>query len=179
MSQATFSKKETIGLYLLYALAVILVVSVGIAMALMTSDVFGSSKGLKVYLDVESNQRPQEACITTYQFGRIAADCTYYFINQGHTSTTLTYESGQIQNGEFKVCVRLNDGLENCGNGYNGEAKKPENVSVNLQRSFTPVDNTVDPQSQSQSSSNENNNALSQSQTTQVIICTDGDCKVQ
>jgi NADPH-dependent FMN reductase len=45
-------------------------------------------------------------------------------IDQGRYLYGLEYENGDIENGPFEVCVYLvNDAIESCGNGYNGEEK--------------------------------------------------------
>lgn len=179
MIEANYGIKETTGVYLLYILAALLVVSVGIAMTVMTSDVFG--KGLKVYLTVDSNQAGQDASIGTYQYGDRVSEEIYY-INNGITEITLQYRDGAIENGDFQICVAIH-GLQRCATGHDSEAKKPEYVRVNLQTGDPtpiPTDNG-NAQSQSQSSNNENNNnnALSQSQETTIYICKENGCVAQ
>jgi hypothetical protein len=90
----------------------------------------------------------------------------------------LNYQEDQVDNGEFLICVTLNDGPEGCGNGYDGKEKKLENVYVNIHRMQVLLGNEGNSQSQSQSSNNqnENNNALSQSQDTTIYICGEKGC---
>jgi hypothetical protein len=173
----TFYKKETLGLHLVLVLIATLATVITISLLIHT-DVFGSEGGkrLKVFLAVDTNHVGQEASIGTYQYGR-TADLRYNYVNNGITEITLNYQKGQIESGEFQICVRLNDGSQGCGNGYNAEAKKPEHVRVNIYSdgSPQPVPNDQS-QSQSQSSNNENNNALSQSQGTTIYICKENGC---
>ena len=186
MSQATFSRKETIGLYLVYAFVVTLVTVAAIGMLLMTTDVFGSgAKGLKVYLTVNTNLAGQPVEIYTSQFGENVEIHDSYMDN-GYTEFELLYDRGMVVNGEFKICVyAVNADIEECTYGYDSEAKKPEYVSVdlfgsNMPSQPQPVEQPPQQdQSQSQSSNNENNNANSQSQTTNIYICNDGECKKQ
>lgn len=135
---------------------------------------------------IDSNQRPQQAAIGTYQDGyRVSEE--FYYINQGTTEITLQYREGAIENGEFDICVAVSGGIQGCGKGYDGPEKKPEYVRVNVHSDFVPVveeeQNNGNSQSQSQSSNNENNNennnALSQSQETKIYICNEGGCKIQ
>jgi hypothetical protein len=152
-----------------FAVGVIIISTV--LMSTTTNDVF--AKGLKVYLTVDSNQRSQDATISTYQYDRVV-DTRLDWIEQGITQLTLNYQEDQADNGEFRICVTLNDGPEGCGNGYDVKEKKPENIYVNIHRMQVLLGNKGNSQSQSQSSNNqnENNNALSQSQKTKIIICT-------
>jgi hypothetical protein len=113
----------------IFAVGMIIISTV--LMATITNDVF--AKGLKVYLTVDSNQRPQEGTILTYQYDRVV-DTRLDWIEQGITQLTLNYQEDQIDNGEFQICVELWDGLQGCGNGYDGKEKKPENVYVNIHR---------------------------------------------
>jgi len=133
-------------------------------------------KGLRVHLTVDTNHVGQEASVGTYQYGR-NVDERYNYVNNGITEITLNYQKGQIENGEFQICVRLNDGQQECGNGYNSEGKQPESVRVSIFSNGSPQPNDQS-QSQSQSSNNENtnNNALSQSQETTIYICKENGC---
>lgn len=142
-----------------------------VLMATTTNDVF--AKGLKVYLTVDSNQRSQEGTIRTYQYDQVV-DTRFDWIPQGTTQLTLNYQEKQVENGEFQICITLEDSVSGCGNGYDSEEKKPEHVTVNIHSPHVLLGNEGDSQSQSQSSNNENdnNNALSQSQETKIIICT-------
>jgi hypothetical protein len=113
----------------IFAVGMIIISTV--LMATITNDVF--AKGLKVYLTVDSNQRPKEGTVLTYQYDRVV-DTRLDWIEQGITQLTLNYQEDQIDNGEFQICVELWDGLQGCGNGYDGKEKKPENVYVNIHR---------------------------------------------
>lgn len=130
------------------------------------------AKGLKVFLTIDTNQRNQDASIETYQHGN-QIDTRTGFINTGITELTLQYPEALVETGDFRICVRLYDGVEGCGIGYNSPEKKPEYVSVNIQRQQVLIDesNSGQSQSQSQSQSNENNNADSNSNTNTVIVC--------
>lgn len=121
-----------------------------------------SSKGLKLYLTVNSNQGSQDGTIQTSQYGKVV-DTRLRYITQGNYQYELRYQKGQVDNGDFHICVMLNNGVNNYSTGYNGPEKKPVYVHVNLHGETN--DNT-ESQSQAQSSNNENNNnnALSQSQ---------------
>jgi hypothetical protein len=75
----------------------------------------------------------------------------------------------------------VNDDIESCGNGYNGEEKEPEFVLVDLGGAYhelieAPAAPTTSDSSAASSSSsesnNENTNANSQSQT--VVVCPAG-----
>lgn len=139
-----------------------------------------SSKGLKLYLTVDSNQGSQDGTIQTSQYGRVV-DTRLQYITQGNYQYELRYQKGQVDNGDFQICVTLNNGVNNCNTGYDGPEKKPEYVTVNLYRDVVPQASDNDAQSQSQSSSNNNNNEnlQSQSQSTTIYICNDGMCKQQ
>ena len=142
------------------------------------SNVFATSKGLKVDLTVETNLQSQPARIETYQFGSIIGVNSDY-INTGTTNIRLQYPSGLIENGEsFQIrVIAQTDNLYADGNGYNSEAKKPEHVSVSL---FGNSQQHVgDSQAQSSSNENTNTNSLSQSQATTIYICKDGGCTPQ
>ncbi len=71
------------------------------------------AKGLKVYLTVDSNQRPQEGTIYTYQHG-IQVDSRYHFIDQGITQVTLQYDDDVIDVGvqDLCVCVQWSTGMQ-------------------------------------------------------------------
>ena len=142
-----------------------------------TTALQASSKGLKLYLTVDSNQGSQDGTIQTSQYGQVV-DTRLQYITQGNYQYELRYQKGQVDNGDFQICVTLNNGVNNCSNGYNGSEKKPVYVHVNLRGETN--DNT-ESQSQTQSSNNENNNnnALSQSQETTIYICKEGGCTKQ
>ena len=142
-----------------------------------TTALQASSKGLKLYLTVDSNQGSQDGTIQTSQNGRVV-DTRLQHITQGNYQYELRYRKGQVDNGDFQICVTLNNGVNNCNTGYDGPEKKPVYVHVNLHGET--YDNT-ESQSPAQSSNNENNNnnALSQSQETTIYICKEGGCTKQ
>lgn len=159
--------------------------AVFLAPTLLATDVLaGGSKGLRVFLTVNTNLASQPIGIDTYQFDRFIATHDSY-LDSGGTQIELNYEKGEIVNGEFEICVypSMVD-MEKCANGYDSEAREPVYVTIDLYGSNSPQPiDQGDDQSQSQSSSNENNNennnAQSQSQETTIIICNDGKCKEQ
>jgi len=131
-----------------------------------------SSKGLKLYLAVNTNLRSQDIGIETYQNGRNIYDHDG-FMNTGSNEYTLNYPNGLIDTGQFEVCINTNDGRF-CGDGYNSEERRPESVFINAQegRNFGSVPD--DSQSQSQASSQEQETSQSQSQSqggTTIINC--------
>ena len=145
-----------------------------------TTALQASSKGLKLYLTVDSNQGRQDGTIQTSQYGRVV-DTRLQYITQGNYQYELRYQKGQVDNGDFQICVTLNNGVNNCNTGYNGPEKKPVYVHVNLHGETNS--NEGQSQSQSQSSNNENNNnnenSLSQSQATTIYIRKEGGCTKQ
>jgi hypothetical protein len=84
-----------------------------------------SSKGLKLYLTVDTNLN-DDVRINTYQHG----DSVFTHdavIRSGSNEVTLRYPSGLIDTGEFRICVRTMDYDKlACDTGYNSEAKQPE-----------------------------------------------------
>ncbi len=144
-----------------------------------------SSKGLKLYLTVDTNLN-DNVRIDTYQYGNrvFTHDAV---IHSGSNEVTLQYPGGLIDTGEFRICVRSNNYDESaCGTGYNSEAKQPEHVFINLfveeNRSSPDVD--VDNQAQSQSQDNEQSQSQSQNnnqeQTTTIINCSpDSRCVIE
>jgi hypothetical protein len=135
-----------------------------------------SSKGLKLYLTVDTNLN-DDVRIITYQYGdRVFTHDAV--IHSGSNEVTLHYPSGLIDTGEFRICVRSTNYDESaCGTGYNSEAKQPEHVFINLfankNRNSPNLD--VDSQAQSQSQDNEQSQSQSQNnnqeQTTTIINC--------
>lgn len=125
-----------------------------------------SSKGLKLYLTVDTNLRSQDIGIETYQHG----DNIYGhngFMSTGSNEYTLNYPSGRVDTGQFEICINTNDGRF-CGNGYNSEESRPESVFINAQEgtNFGSVPQQQDDsQSQSQASNQEQETSQSQSQT--------------
>ena len=128
-----------------------------------------SSKGLKIYLTIDTNLN-DDIRINTYQYGdRVFTH--YAVIHSGSNEVTLQYPSGLIDTGEFRVCIRSNNYDESaCATGYNSEAKQPEHVFINLflegNRNLPNVD-VDDSQAQSKSQSQSQNNK----QTTTIINC--------
>src|SRR5918996_6217480 len=118
-------KLFTVGLIIVSAL----VISI-IALTPLTA-LQASSKGLKLYLIVDTNLN-DDVRINTYQYG----DRVYTHnavIHSGSNEVTLQYPSGLIDTGEFRVCIRSNNYDKSaCGTGYNSEAKQPEHVYINL-----------------------------------------------
>src|SRR5918996_6194891 len=90
-----------------------------------------SSKGLKLYLTVDTNLN-DDVIISTFQYGdRVFTHDAV--IHSGSNKVTLQYPSGLIDTGEFRICVRAMDYDESaCNTGYNSEAKQPERVFINL-----------------------------------------------
>ena len=134
-----------------------------------------SSKGLKLYLTVDTN-RNDDVIINTYQHGNMVFT-HYAVIHSGSNEVTLQYPSGLIDTGEFRVCIRSNNYDKSaCGTGYNSEAKQPEHVFINLflegNRNLPNVD-VDDSQAQSQNQGNEQSQSQSQNnkQTTTIINC--------
>src|SRR5919106_6803531 len=89
-----------------------------------------SSKGLKLYLTINTNLN-DDVRIDTYQHGdRVFTHDAV--IHSGSSEITLQYPSGLIDTGEFRICVRTNNYDESaCDTGYNSEAKQPEHLFVN------------------------------------------------
>ena len=116
-----------------------------------------SSKGLKLYLTVDTNLN-DDVRINTYQY-EDRAFTHDALIHSGSNEVTLQYPSSLIDAGEFRICVRSNNYDESaCDTGYNSEAKQPEHVFINLfieeNRNSSNVD-ADDSQAQSQSQDNE------------------------
>ena len=128
-----------------------------------STSLHASSKGLKLYLTVDTNLN-DDVRINTYQYGdRVFAHDAV--IHSGSNEVTLQYPSGLIDTEEFRICVRSNNYDEStCGTGYNSEAKQPEHVFINLfvkeNRNSPNID--VDIQEQSQSQDNEQSHSQSQ-----------------
>ena len=140
----------------------------------LSTVVQASSKGLKLYLTVDTNLN-DDVIISTYQYGdRVFTHDA--LIHSGSNEITLQYPSGLIDTGEFRICVRANNyDVSTCDIGYNSEARQPEHVFINLfveeNRNSPNVD--VDSQAQSQSQDNEQSQSQSQNneQTTTIINC--------
>jgi len=166
----------------IYVVGIIVVFTLVLSSIALTPTIAlqASSKGLKLYLTVDSNQGSQDGTIQTSQYGRVV-DTRLQYITQGNYQYELRYQEGQVDNGDFQICVTLNNGVINCNTTYNGPEKKPVYVHVNLHGETNS--NEGQSQSQSQSSNNENNNnnenSLSQSQATTIYICKEEGCTKQ
>jgi hypothetical protein len=131
-----------------------------------------SSKGLKLYLTIDTNLN-DDVKIDTYQHGDRVFTHDAVII-PGSNELTPQYPSGLIDTGEFRICLRADDYDESaCDTGYNSEAKQPEHVFINLfveENRNSPSD---DSQAQSQSQDNEQSQSQSQNndQTTTIINC--------
>ena len=134
-----------------------------------------SSKGLKLYLTVDTNLN-DDVRIYTYQYGDRAFTHDAV-IHSGLNEVTLRYPSGLIDTGEFRICVRtMNYDKSACDIGYNSEAKQPEHVFINLfveENKNSPNAEVDNNQAQSQSQDNEQSQSQSQNneQTTTIINC--------
>jgi hypothetical protein len=140
------------------------------------TSLLASSKGLKLYLTVDTNLN-DDVRINTYQYGdRVFTHDA--LIHSGSNEVTLQYPGGLIDTGEFRVCVRADNYDESaCVTGYNSEAKQPEHLFINLfveENRNSSNAGDVDSQAQSQS---QNNN---QEQTTTIINCPlDSKCVIE
>lgn len=124
------------------------------------------AKGLKVYLTVDTNLPSQNLRMETYQFRNVVYSHEG-FMNNGITDFTLQYPDELIDVGDFRICmIAQSDNSQSCGNGYNSEEKKPENVRVNLFSS----NERQSPSSSSSSSASSSSSSSSSSDTT-VIVC--------
>lgn len=89
-----------------------------------------SSKGLKLYLTIDTDLNNQDISIATYQYGNKIYDHNG-FMNTGVNEYTLNYPRHLVDNGQFEICIFTSNDGSYCGSGYNSEAKKPEHVFVN------------------------------------------------
>ena len=64
--------------------------------------VVANSKGLKLYLTVDSNQGSQDGTIQTSPYGRVV-DTRLQYITQGNYQYELRYQKGQVDNGDFQI----------------------------------------------------------------------------
>jgi hypothetical protein len=141
------------------------------------TSLLASSKGLKLYLTVDTNLN-DDVRINTYQHkDRVFTHDA--LIHSGSNEVTLQYPSGLIDTGEFRVCVRADNYDESaCVTGYNSEAKQLEHLSINLfveeNRNSSNVGDD-DSEAQSQNQDNEQSQSQSQNnnqeQTTTIINC--------
>jgi hypothetical protein len=83
-----------------------------------TTTLQASSKGLKLYLTIDTNLN-DDVRINTYQHGdRVFTHDSV--IHSGSNEVTLQYPSGLIDTAEFRICVRSNNYDEStCDTGYN------------------------------------------------------------
>ena len=139
------------------------------------TSLLASSKGLKLYLMVDTNLN-DDVKINTYQYGdRVFTHDA--LIHSGSNEVTLQYPSGLIDTGEFRICVKAMNYVESaCDTGYNSEAKQPEHVFINLfveENRNSPNAEVDNSQAQSQSQDNEQSQSQSQNneQTTTIINC--------
>ena len=140
-----------------------------------------SSKGLKLYLTVDTNLN-DGVQINTYQYDD-KVFTHHAFVHSGTNEVDLQYPKGLIDTGEFSVCVRADQyDRSNCEYSYNSVEKKPESLTIPLFVKDVSDSPNTDGQAQSQSQSNDNTNTNtntnSQSQTT--IMCLETrDCVIQ
>ena len=155
----------------------LLAAAVVLAPTLLASDALaGGSKGLRVFLTINTNLVSQPVEIDTYQFDQFVAMHNSY-IDNGITEIELNYEPGEVVNEEFELCAYpMNTELEQCAFGYNTEEKEPVYVTVDVYGSYAPQ--PVDQQNQNENQNN-NANGQSQEQKTQIYICNDGKCLEQ
>ena len=146
---------------------IIISVMVVTSMVLNLSTVVqASSKGLKLYLPVDTNLN-EDVIISTYQHGnRVFTHDA--LVHSGSNEITLQYPSGLINTGEFRICVRANNyDVSTCDIGYNSEAKQPEHVFISLFTEENRNSPNVDVDSQAKSKSQSQNNE----QTTTIVNC--------
>ena len=155
----------------IYVIGIIVVFTLGLSSIALTptTALQASSKGLKLYLTVDTNLN-DDIRIPTYQHGdRVFTHDAV--IHSGSNEVTLQYPSGLIDTGEFRICVRSNSYDESaCDTGYNSEAKQPEHVFINLFVEENRNSPDVDSQAQSQNQDNEQSQSQSQNneQTTTI-----------
>jgi hypothetical protein len=157
----------TVGLIIIFALVM------GSTALTPPAALLGSSKGLKLYLTVDTNLS-EYFMINTYQHGdRVFTHDAV--IHSGSNKITLQYPSGLIDTDEFRICIRSNSYESACGTGYNSEAKQPEHLFVNLFAEENRNSPNADVNSQAQSQNQDNEQSQSQSQnneqTTTIINC--------
>ncbi|MGH9982760.1 MAG: hypothetical protein ACRD8W_02240 [Nitrososphaeraceae archaeon] len=134
-----------------------------------------SSKGLKLYLTVDTNLN-DDVIINTYQYGdRVFTHDAV--IHSDSNVVTLQYPSGLIDTDEFRICVRtMNYDKSACDTGYNSEAKQPEHLFISLfadENRNSPNAEVDNSQAQSHNQDNEQSQSQSQNneQTTTIINC--------
>jgi hypothetical protein len=151
-------------------LLIVAAITIGLVTSLVIPNVFGSSKGLKLFLTVKTNL-DDDMRINTYQYdGKVFTH--YAVMHQGSNEVTLNYPRGLIDNGEFRVCVASVDFDKSaCDNAYNSEAKQPEHVYINLFLRDSPPATGGDSQAQSQAQDQDQSQSQSNTQQTTIINC--------
>jgi hypothetical protein len=151
----------------IFAIGQIIISALVISSTVLTPSIAlqASSKGLKLYLTVDTNLN-DDVRINTYQHGdRVFTHDAV--IHSGSNEVTLQYPGGLIDTGEFRICVRSNNYDESaCGTKYNSEAKQPEHLFINLFIKENRISPNVDVDSQAQSQNQDNEQSQSQSQKT-------------
>ena len=113
----------------LFTTEMIIISALVVSSVLLTPSIalLASSKGLKLYLTVDTNLN-DDVRINTHQYGdRVFTHEAV--VHSGSNEVTLQYPSGLIDTGEFRICVTSNNYDESaCDTGYNSEAKQPEHV---------------------------------------------------
>ena len=90
-----------------------------------------SSKGLKLYLTVDTNLN-DGVQINTYQYDD-KVFTHHAFVHSGTNEVDLQYPKGLIDTGEFRVCVIADQyDRSNCEYSYNSVEKKPESLTIPL-----------------------------------------------
>jgi hypothetical protein len=105
--------------------------------AIATADIQNIfAKGLKLYLTIDTNLANQPIRIDTNQYGQTVYSHSGS-MNPGRNEITLQYPNHLVDNGPFEICVGTWNNGQSCGNGNNGEEKKPESVFVSLYGQIT------------------------------------------
>ena len=167
----------------IFTVGLIIISAVIMSSIILTPSItlLASSKGLKVYLTVDTNLN-DGVQINTYQYDD-KVFTHHAFVHSGTNEVDLQYPKGLIDTGEFRVCVKADQyDRSNCEYSYNSVEKKPESLTIPLFVKDVSDSPNTDSQAQSQSQSNDNTNtntnANSQSQTT--IMCPENrDCVIQ
>ena len=165
----SLTTSEKVALYLVIGL--IAFIMVGYILSVYVVAVH--AKGLKLYLTVDTNIPTENVGIGTYQHGNKIYDHSGY-INPGTNEITLQYPNDLVDNGPFQICVATWHNGQSCGDGYNGEEKKPETVFISLYGSEQRNSPNVESQDQSQSQNQDNNQEVT------VINCpADSECIIK
>jgi hypothetical protein len=154
----------TVGLIIICALVIS-------SMVFSTSTALqASSKGLNLYLTVDTNLRNQDIRIITQQYGNEIYSHEG-FLHTGRNEYTLQYPKNVVDSGPFVICIDVGFEWLYCGDRYNAEEKRPENAYISAReyglnekiREEEQQEQPEEEQSQSQSQS--------QSQDQTVIVC--------